>query len=239
MRSEVTSDVAGHEHRVTDLGSYHMIKRAIVLAAAALLSAHASANTPVYDGSVTGNQNYGQMLGLDFTAQSNVWVTQLGVFDSGMDGLVGAIQVGLYDVTNAFATVIAPVTFAAGTLNGGTQYIFQNVTPVQLVAGNTYSVQASGFSSADPNWNTNLFPGTNQGPDNQSTTPITFNSFGGALLNQESRWGGALGQAGTAFDNSSAFGAGTVAVVPEPQAYALALAGLGLVGFVARRRKPH
>lgn len=30
---------------------------------------------------------------------------------------------------------------------------------------------------------------------------------------------------------------GTVAAVPEPQTYALMLAGLGLVGFVARRRK--
>ena len=27
--------------------------------------------------------------------------------------------------------------------------------------------------------------------------------------------------------------------IPEPQTYALMLAGLGVVGFVARRRRPH
>ena len=31
---------------------------------------------------------------------------------------------------------------------------------------------------------------------------------------------------------------GTVAVVPEPSTYALLLAGLGVVGFMARRRRP-
>jgi hypothetical protein len=31
---------------------------------------------------------------------------------------------------------------------------------------------------------------------------------------------------------------GDVAAVPEPETYALMLAGLGLVGFMARRKKP-
>ena len=38
--------------------------------------------------------------------------------------------------------------------------------------------------------------------------------------------------------NTATWG-GTVAVVPEPGTYALLLAGLGVVGFVARRRRPN
>lgn len=40
--------------------------------------------------------------------------------------------------------------------------------------------------------------------------------------------------AGAAFQT---FGSGTLAAVPEPETYAMLLAGLGLVGFMSRRRK--
>jgi hypothetical protein len=213
------------------------MKKLLIAAAVALSCASSFAATSVYDGSVAGNQSWTTMLGNDFTANSAVWVTQVGVFDSGMDGLTGSLQVGLYDVTAGFAPVVSAVTFLAGTANGGSQFIYQDVTPVQLTAGHTYSVQAIGFSAADMNFNTNFAPYTNNGPDNNNTTPITFDTFGGALANQESRYGGALGQAGTYFNNSSTFGAGTVAVVPEPETYAMMLAGLGALGFMARRRK--
>lgn len=208
-----------------------------VAASAALMCSSAFAATPVYDGSATGNQAYGDMLGNDFLANSAVWITQVGVFDDGKNGLTNSLQVGLYDVTAGYSAVISPVTFAAGTANaGGTQFIYQNVTPVQLTAGHVYSVQASGFNGFDLNYNTNV-AGTNQGPANNSTTPITFNTLGGALSNRESRYGGTLGQAGTYFGNSSTFGAGTVAAVPEPETYAMLLAGLTALSLTARRRR--
>lgn len=37
---------------------------------------------------------------------------------------------------------------------------------------------------------------------------------------------------------SSATGSGPISPIPEPETYALMIAGLGLLGFVARRRKP-
>ena len=40
-----------------------------------------------------------------------------------------------------------------------------------------------------------------------------------------------------AFDNATILGSGNVQAIPEPQTYALMLAGLGAVGFLARRRK--
>ncbi len=38
--------------------------------------------------------------------------------------------------------------------------------------------------------------------------------------------------------NTNAFEIANVTAVPEPETYALMLAGLGVLGFVARRRKP-
>jgi choice-of-anchor C domain-containing protein len=53
-----------------------------------------------------------------------------------------------------------------------------------------------------------------------NTTSLTFASVGGKT------------NSGAVIDNVS------VIAVPEPETYALMLAGLGLVGFLARRRKP-
>jgi hypothetical protein len=66
---------------------------------------------------------------------------------------------------------------------------------------------------------------------NASVTHFTYDFTGGAaptLLTFASSTGGS---GGAVLDNVS------VAAVPEPESYAMLLAGLGLMGFVAKRRK--
>jgi hypothetical protein len=49
---------------------------------------------------------------------------------------------------------------------------------------------------------------------------------------------GSIGYTGTdGFDHYFRLDSSQVAAVPEPETYAMMLAGLGLIGFAARRRK--
>ena len=216
------------------------MKKLLIAAAAALCASAASA--AVYDTAGVrtgndGNQDYGQMLGLDFTVNvSGLQVTELGAFNDDLKGITTDITVGLYDLTLG-AAVISPISFN-GTV-GGTTYLFKSLgTPVALIAGHQYSVQAFGYNTGDENYNTNFLPEVNNAPNDPTTTPITFNSMGGWLTNNNSRYGGATMGTGTAFAHSSAFGAGTLTVtaVPEPETYAMLLAGLGVIGFLGKRR---
>jgi len=82
---------------------------------------------------------------------------------------------------------------------------------------------------------------------NASTSLVNVYQDGNLLLSDASLYTGAAGSSVT-FGEASTLASGTtlwkrvshnvaaVAVVPEPETYALMLAGLGLVGFVARRR---
>jgi PEP-CTERM motif len=64
---------------------------------------------------------------------------------------------------------------------------------------------------------------------------LTFNQAGLSRVSwQTIAGGGGWGQ----FDNVNVGMAGVMAPVPEPQTYALMLAGLAVVAFVARRRRP-
>lgn len=218
------------------------MKKFVLATAAAMVVSGASAIT-VYDtagvgpgvGVNDGNQNYAEMLGLDFTVNlAGLQVTELGAFNDDLNGITTSISVGLYNLTTS-SVVIAPISFNGAA--GATTYLFRTLpSPIVLTQGHRYSVQAFGFNNTDENFN--VVPVN--APNAQVTTPVTFNGGAGWLTNNNSRYGGfAMGPGNVVYASASAFGAGTLVVtpVPEPGALALMLTGLAAVAFVARRRQ--
>lgn len=66
---------------------------------------------------------------------------------------------------------------------------------------------------------------------------FTLNSWNGTdALNFSGFWPGPGSISHIAIFNNATSGGGTVAAIPEPETYAMLLAGLGLVGFAARRK---
>lgn len=203
----------------------------LAIAAAVLLGSTAASAVVVYDlsPSITGNQNYSDNLGLDFTVVSAITVNRLGAFDSGSNGISTNVTVGIWNLdTQAYVTPL--VNFNGRTASGGSAYAFKSIGPVTLTPGN-YSIIGFGFNSTDPNYNTNM-------SNLQLNSPISFNPLGGALVNGVSRFGGGTNpSAGTIFPFASAFAGGTFGVVPEPANWALLIAGFGLTGAAMRRRR--
>lgn len=117
-------------------------------------------------------------------------------------------------------------------------------TTLATLSGWTYTVQfdlgtswnyngatAAGIevkAGAAPLGTFNFVAPANQNNLWQTQTTSTFAGTGGNVV---------LSFTGTSGVNYIGLDNVVVTAVPEPQAYALALAGLGLVGFVARRRK--
>jgi hypothetical protein len=189
-----------------------------------------------------GTQNFYGNLANFFTVNSSVTVVSLGVFNaSGTGYIAGPIQVGLYDVT-AGIQVGPTVTFQGQYTPQGLGYdVFQSITPVTLVAGDLYEVDAVGFSVADPNGNLNT--GSSSGP--------ALNNLGGALsfplgysvysfsttldFPTATTNGGVLDRGGPNDQYVPAlYDAGTFAVSPEPSS--LFLFGSGLLGLAGALR---
>jgi hypothetical protein len=89
-----------------------------------------------------------------------------------------------------------------------------------FATGSGFDNIATGFAN---NWGTNATFTT----DNAVGTAADFFTVTAA----SSKTGGTLVASGISFNGT------TVAAVPEPESYAMLLAGLGLMGFIARRRR--
>ena len=111
-----------------------------------------------------GNQSYAGSLGMDFIVIEPILITELGIFDSGSDGLNGNLTArlwsrddrgtpGNYD-DDLGVQILATATFtpgSPGSLEGGSR--FKHLAePLTLPPGN-YTISASGFSLADQNGN--------------------------------------------------------------------------------------
>ena len=101
----------------------------------------------------TGNQNFGGALGMEFNVDRPIFITRLGAFDSGGDGIMLPISVRLYNRSNA--QLLATLTFTPGNdgeLTGGSR--FKNLpAPIALAAGFQGMIVASGYGPSEQNGN--------------------------------------------------------------------------------------
>ena len=188
-----------------------------------------------------GNEIWPGNLAEDFTVNSPITITALGVYDSGGTGSTGSpagtLTVG---IVASNGTVEGSATFSPSTtytLTGGD--LFQNVTMFTLGPG-TYSLTTTGWGVGIPNGNRNC-SGGGCGTSNTSYTPPTLNTGGGLItftgigysstpgltyLGPNDSWPDDEFNAGSFQFNASA--------APEPAT--LAGVALGLIGLLAFRR---
>jgi hypothetical protein len=147
-----------------------------------------------------------------------------GVFDTLTYTLFGATGNTTFGFTGntPTATGAAPVTLATGTLAGNINSVF--------------TVPASGGAGFSPGANAQVSFLTAVAPFFVSPVPfynMAFTSFVNSATTVSTATGGVNGFNITNGGGSLNF----AAPIPEPETYALMLAGLGVVGWVARRRK--
>lgn len=177
-----------------------------------------------------------QTLGLDFNVNSGIYVTSLGVFDSGSDGLSSVLTAHLFD--RATGESLADLTFSPnqpGTLVGGSRFLTLE-TALFLPAG-FQGVIAVDYLSAN-----------NEGNGNRRTSDGNWSTDdGGGLISfvGSGRIGYANGSSAvypTVIDSSPypdvyAAGTFTFVAVPEPSTTALFVGGLGGMALMIRRRR--
>jgi PEP-CTERM motif len=181
---------------------------------------------------LAGNQSFGLSLGSYFTLTSGISVSEMGVFDSGGDGITGTLQVAIFTQagTQVGGTLTSFDSGSQGTLSAGS-YRFKSLSTNVFLGPGNYAIVARGFSNQDQNYNS--FGGPSSVSVNFTGSEITW---GNSHYNSNDN---SLSLPTTLDTTADRYGAGAFAVViPEPGA--LALLGLGiapLAATVRRRRK--
>ena len=174
-------------------------------------------------------------VGWKFTVTSTITIGSLGLFDFGKDGLAESHRIGLWD-TGATPTLLASATIdnanstvIASNSSAG-QWLFTpikssvDLTPGAYVVGAFYMANSKdSFMTTTTSSPTTIQGVTFNEARESPTSDLQFPGF----FNTE-------GPAGFFGPNLSTAAAPPV---PEPETYAMLMAGLGLLSFIARRRK--
>ena len=196
---------------------------AMALASSATLAQVAAVHWPGNPQNVFSNGPY--MMGYQFSVSISQMAVGLGAFDDQGDGFAtGRHHVGLW--TDSGVLLADAFVTSADALQGHFRYT--SIAGVQLLAGQTYIVGADNWGGGGDNWAW------------RETGGMGLVEAPGIKHIQDKYQDGS----GFAFPNISegtfrdGFYGGNlqVAAVPEPETYALMALGLGLVGFVGRRR---
>ena len=148
---------------------------AILLSASSQLSAAIALTVPA---GATFNQQHNGLLGMDFdvTGPDGIIVSRLGAFDSGQDGILGTINVGIVDRTTGLV-VGETLSFSgdAGDVVDGSRFLALP-TPLVLPNGFQGSITAQGYGQEG----------------NGNFTDFSVIDDGGGLINfvGGARWGG-------------------------------------------------
>ncbi|MDO9310937.1 MAG: DUF4082 domain-containing protein [Nitrosomonas sp.] len=203
--------------------------RAILALAMLCGASHALAlDTPAY--SVTGSGFLGSdrpvTAGFKFTAESASNLTALGYHDEGLDGLFNAHDVGLYDLSGTLLASATVPDGTAGDLIGEYRYVTLG-SAYTLTAGTEYVLAA--HTTAGDGYRFGTVP-----PITLTVDPLI------SIGDDASRYVYGPGLAfPTAFAGYDIYATPNMLLspVPEPETYALLLAGLGLIGFTLRNKK--